>query len=65
MQHDFDNKESLAKADQEKKDALTQEQMKKDKLVRDGFIFGSILYFEAVVSNRESLQNEVQQPPCP
>jgi len=44
MQHDFDNKESLAKADQEKKDALTQEQMKKDKLVRDGFIFGSILF---------------------
>ena len=44
MQHDFDNKESLAKADQEKKDALAQKEMQKQKLVRDGFIVGAILF---------------------
>jgi len=44
MQHDFDNKESLAKADQEKKDSLAQKEMQKQKLVRDGLIVGAILF---------------------
>lgn len=44
MQYDFDKKESLALAEQEKKDALAQKEMQKQKLVRNAFIAGTILF---------------------
>ncbi len=40
MSYDFDKKESLAKADQEKKNAIMQKELQKQKLVRNGFVGG-------------------------
>jgi len=50
MQYDFDKKESLTKAEQEKKDAITQKELQRQKLVRNGFIggFGIVLLFAGV-----------------
>jgi adenylate cyclase len=43
MQYDFDKKESINKAEQEKKDAIAQEEMQKQKLVRNVFVGGFAL----------------------
>ncbi|MCB0534026.1 MAG: tetratricopeptide repeat protein [Lewinellaceae bacterium] len=43
MQYEFDKKETATKAAQEKKDALAQAELKKQKLVRNGFIGGFAL----------------------
>lgn len=43
MQYEFDKKETATRAEQEKKDAIAQETLKKQKLVRNGFIGGFIL----------------------
>ncbi len=50
MQYDFDKKESLTKAEQEKKDAVALKEMQKQKLVRNGFIggFAVVLLFAGV-----------------
>ncbi len=50
MQYDFDKKESLAKAEQEKKDAIALKEIQKQKLVRNGFIggFAVVLIFAFV-----------------
>ena len=40
MQYEFDKKESLAKAEQEKKDAIALKEMQKQKLLRNGFVGG-------------------------
>jgi adenylate cyclase len=40
MQYEFDKKESVAKAEQEKKDALAQKELQKQKWVRNGLIIG-------------------------
>jgi signal transduction histidine kinase/CheY-like chemotaxis protein len=43
MQYEFDKKESLNKAEQEKKDAVAQKEIQKQKLVRNGFIGGFVV----------------------
>lgn len=50
MQYDFDKKESLTKAEQEKKDAIALKEIQKQKLVRNGFIggFAVVLLFAFV-----------------
>ena len=50
MQYDFDKKEAESKAEQDKKDALGQKELQKQKLVRDGFIggFTIVLLFAGV-----------------
>jgi adenylate cyclase len=47
MQYEFDKKESLAKAEQEKKDVIAQKELQKQKWVRNGFIggFAAVLIF--------------------
>ena len=42
MQFDFDEKEALTKAEQDKKDIITKAEIQKDKLERDGFIGGGV-----------------------
>ncbi len=50
MQYEFDKKESLEKADQEKKDALALKELQKQKLIRNGFVGGSaVLLIFAVI----------------
>ena len=50
MQYEFDKKEAATKAAQEKKDALAQKELQKQKLVRNGFIGGfSIVLLFAIV----------------
>jgi adenylate cyclase len=43
MQYEFDKKEALAKAEQEKKDAIAQKELQQQKLVRNGFIGGFVV----------------------
>jgi class 3 adenylate cyclase len=43
MQHEFDKKEAVARAEQDKKDALASEEIKKQKLVRNGFAGGFVV----------------------
>jgi adenylate cyclase len=47
MQYEFDKKEALSKADQEKKDAVALEEIENQKLVRNGFMggFAGVLFF--------------------
>jgi len=51
MQYEFDKKESLAKAEQEKKDALALEELQKQKLIRNGFVggFAVLLIFVVII----------------
>jgi signal transduction histidine kinase len=50
MQYEFDKKESLAKAEQEKKDALAMKELQRQKLIRNGFVggFALLLIFAGV-----------------
>ncbi|MEO8764658.1 MAG: adenylate/guanylate cyclase domain-containing protein [Ginsengibacter sp.] len=50
MQYDFDKKEAVGKAEQEKKDALALKELQKQKLVRNGFVggFTVVLLFAGV-----------------
>ena len=50
MQYDFDKKESLTKAEQDKKDAIALKEVQKQKLVRNGFVsgFAVVLLFAGV-----------------
>jgi len=54
MQFDFDKKETIAKAQQEKKDAIAKQEIQKQKLVRNGFIGGLllVLFFATFMYNR-------------
>jgi signal transduction histidine kinase len=51
MQYEFDKKESLAKVEQEKKDALALKEMQKQKLIRNGFVggFAVLLIFVVII----------------
>ncbi len=51
MQFEFDNKESLEKADQEKKDAITRNEMLRQKLLRNGilFVFAVLLIMAVII----------------
>lgn len=50
MQYEFDKKESLAKAEQEKKDALALKELQRQKLLRNSFIggFTTVLLFAGI-----------------
>ncbi len=50
MQYDFDKKEAAAKAEQEKKDALAQQELRRQKLIRNGFMGGfmTVMLFAGV-----------------
>jgi len=50
MQYEFDKKESEAKAEQDKKDAIAQKEIQRQKLVRNAFVSGflAVLLFAAV-----------------
>ncbi len=50
MQYEFDKREAAAKAEQDKKDALAQQELKRQKLVRNSFMggFGVVLLFAGV-----------------
>lgn len=50
MQYDFDKRESLIKAEQDKKDSIAQRELQKQKLVRNGFIggFAVVLLFAGI-----------------
>jgi adenylate cyclase len=50
MQYDFDKKESLTKSEQQKKDAVAQKELQKQKLMRNGFVggFSIVLLFAGV-----------------
>jgi adenylate cyclase len=56
MQYEFDKKEALAKAEQEKKDAIAQKELQRQKLVRNGFIGGFVvvLLFAGVFFNQRN-----------
>ncbi|WP_317899385.1 tetratricopeptide repeat protein [Aurantibacillus circumpalustris] len=60
MQFEFDKKEALTKAEQEKKDALALEEIEKQKLVRNGFIggFTVVLLFAGVFFRQ---RNKIKQ----
>ncbi len=44
MQYDFDKKESLTRAEQEKKDVIAQKKAQKQQLVRNAFMGGTVLF---------------------
>jgi adenylate cyclase len=61
MQYAFDKKETIAKAEQEKKDAVTAQELRRQKLVRNGFIggFAVVLLFAGVfLSQRNRIGKE-------
>lgn len=66
MQYDFDKRESLARARQEKKDAIALKEMQKQKLVRNGLIggFAVVLLFALVFliqRNRISKEKKISE----
>lgn len=56
MQFDFDKRETIAKAEQEKKDALAKKEIEAQKLVRNGLIAGFILALLIAIGIYRSLQ---------
>lgn len=61
MQYAFDKKEAIAKAEQEKKDAVTAQELRRQKLVRNGFIggFAVVLLFAVIfLSQRNRISKE-------
>ncbi len=59
MQYDFDKKESLAKAEQDKKDLIAQRKLQKQKLMRNGFMggFAVVLLFAIIfLSQRNKIR---------
>lgn len=50
MQYEFDKKETVAKTTQDKKDAIAQKELQKQKLVRNGFVggFAVVMLFAGV-----------------
>jgi class 3 adenylate cyclase len=64
MQYEFDKKEAIAQAEQEKKDALATQELKQQKLQRNGFMagFGVVLIFAIVFfSQRNKIGKEKQR----
>ncbi len=49
MQYDFDKKKSVSRAEQEKKDAIAEEELKNQKAQRNYFIAGFVLVFALAV----------------
>ncbi len=64
MQYDFDKKEAAAQAEQEKKDALAAEELRRQKLVRNSFMggFAVVLLFAGVFfTQRNRIGKEKQR----
>jgi two-component system sensor histidine kinase UhpB len=62
LQFDFSKKVAVAKVEQEKKDVLLQQQLQKQKVIRNSFISGSILllFLLFVIINRNKLKRTVE-----
>ncbi len=62
MQYDFDKKEAVAKTEQESKDVIVQQQIQKQKIIRNSFIAGSILLLLLIIVliNRNKLKRIVE-----
>ncbi len=62
LQFDFSKKEAVAKVEQEKKDVLVQQQLQKQKVLRNSFIAGSILLLLLLflIINRNKLKRTVE-----
>ncbi len=62
LQFDFSKKEALIKVEQEKKDVVNQQQLQKQKVIRNSFITGSILLLLLifVIINRNKLKRTVE-----
>jgi two-component system sensor histidine kinase UhpB len=62
LQFDFSKKEALIKVEQEKKDVVNQQQLQKQKIIRNSFIAGSILLILLliVIINRNKLKRTVE-----
>lgn len=60
MQYDFDKRESLAKAEQDKKDFIAQRTLQRQKLVRNGFMggFAVVLLFAGILLTQ---RNKIEQ----
>ncbi|MBK7964479.1 MAG: tetratricopeptide repeat protein [Bacteroidetes bacterium] len=56
MQYDFDKKESLTRAEQDKKDALAKKEIQKQKLIRDGLmiVFAVVALFAIIFLNQRN-----------
>jgi adenylate cyclase len=69
MQYEFDKKESVTKAEQEKKDVITQREIQKQKWVRNGFIggfaavllFAGVFLFQRVRISREKRKSDAEK----
>ncbi len=62
MQYDFDKKETIAKAEQQKRDVIVQQQLQQQKIIRNTFIAGSVLLMLLIVVliNRNKLKRTVE-----
>jgi adenylate cyclase len=63
MQYEFDKKEAVAQAEQEKKDSIATQELKRQKLVRNGFMggFAVVLLFAGVfLKQRNKIGKEKQ-----
>jgi signal transduction histidine kinase len=62
MNYEFDKKETTAKAEQEKKDALSKTEIQQQKIIRNSFIAGSILLLVLIVVliNRNKLKRSME-----
>jgi len=56
MQYDFDNKELINKAEQEKKDLIAKKEIQKQKFIRNGLLtgFGLVLIFAGIFFNQRN-----------
>ena len=62
LQYDFSKKEAISKVERDKEDALVQQQLQKQKVIRNSFITGSILLLLLifVIINRNKLKRTVE-----
>ncbi len=58
MKHEFEKREALALAEQEKKDALTKEELEKQKMQRNGFIGAFVLMLALTGISYRSYRNK-------
>lgn len=64
LQYEFDKKEATAKLEQEKKDAIAAEELRRNKLVRNGFIGGFsvvLLFAVTFLSQRNKIKKGKKQ----
>lgn len=62
MQYDFDKKVTITKLEQEKRDVVIQQQLQRQKIIRNSFIAGSVLLVMLlfVIINRNKLKRTIE-----